>query len=95
MTIKNTKIAGNLMDIFILGPEMFTSVSYLNLFMLETVLYNNTLDGWNGKSTKETYEEINSDIRNFVLQGYVNGLDLDLGSYTENFTQAFTEVILF
>lgn len=73
----------NLTRVFILGTETSNTLSLLNLYMLETVLYNNTLEGWDGKSTLETYDHLRNHFKTNILESYTDIMELNLGVYNE------------
>lgn len=84
--------AENLITLFILGAETSTSFSSLHLLMLQTVLYNNTIEGWHGKTTLESFQEVHKHIKDNILEGYMESIDLDFGSYTNEFGEIMSMV---
>lgn len=88
----NAVRAQNLIKLFVLGAETSSSFSSLNVLMLQTVLYNNTLTGWQGKSTLDTFKDISDHIRMTVLDAYIESADLDFGDYEQKFQESLDEV---
>lgn len=84
----------NIMRVFTLASETSSVVSLINLYMLETLLYNNSLNGWRGMSSLETYEYLTEHFRENIVENYTNILDLDIGNYQQIYKKKIIEVKL-
>lgn len=91
----NWNKAGNLLQVFSLGSEIFSSYSIMNVFMIETVLYNNSLKGWNSGSTYDSFQEVKTHITKHLLPKYIAILDQDVGSLKDKMEYTLTRVNIF
>ena len=82
----------NFMEIFLLGIETWNSYFNMHSSWLSTIVYNNTLPYWNGKTSMQVYEHFKTHIRDNLLANYSRAVEYDLGNYTEKFVEAYTQV---
>lgn len=92
ITYPQAKRVANLMEVYILGVETWSSFFSLHMFMLETVLYNNSLRVWDNKSSLEVYEYFKTHIEKNVLSNYSDIVEKDLGNFSQPFIYALNKV---
>ena len=73
----------NLVKIWAIASEFWCSFVSMNVFFIETVLFNNTGIGWHRNSTMDTYSTIKNNLRKNVLDNIAESLTFDLGNFTE------------
>ena len=82
----------NLMDVFILGIETWNSFFSLHSSWLSTIVYNNTLPYWAGKTSLEVFDHFKNHVRENLIANYSRAVEYDLGNYTKKFVEGYTTV---
>lgn len=82
----------NLVKIWAIASEFWCSFVSMNVFFVETILFNNTGIGWHNKSTLETYTIIKDNLQKNVLDNITQSLTYDLGNFTEKWRSTMTQV---
>ena len=82
----------NLMKLFILGDATYCTFYAAGAAWYETIIFNNTVPGWRGKTTLEMYEDFGRTIDTMIIPNYTRALSYDLGNYTKEFRESMTKV---
>lgn len=94
ITYPQAQRVSNLMEVYILGVETWSSYFSLHVFMLETVLYNNSLVVWKDQKPLEVYDYFKKHIQDNVLANYSALAEKDLAGFNEEFKYALNQVSL-
>lgn len=80
------------MKVYVIASEMWCSLTSLNVFFIEYILFNNTAVGWHGKSSLDTYNEIKGVLETRVMPNMTESLSYDLGNFTEIWQNGLSNV---
>lgn len=81
----------NLLKVYILHIELWSSLATLHTAAFETILWNNTVPMWNTESLR-VYEMSKDHLEQKVMANLTEALDYDLGNYTHKFRELMTKV---
>lgn len=93
--INLTEISKNSLEIYSLGVLSWNSFYSLHAYLLQTILWNNTLPTWEGQTSLDTYQYYRNYIENRIMDNYTRSLDFNIGDYTEEFKYKIEEVSRF
>lgn len=81
----------NLLKIYILHIELWSSLATVHTAAFETILWNNTVPMWNMESLK-VYELSKEHLQHKVIDNLTEALEYDLGNYTGEFRNLMLRV---
>lgn len=84
----------NLIQVYLLGTEAWSSMVSAHAYFLEVVLWNNTVPTWGGQTSLETFQYFYDHVQTKIFPNYTLTLDYDLGNFTEKYSYVLTKVII-
>lgn len=90
---KGHKIS-NLVKVYILAVELWSSYATIHTVAFETILWNNTLPIWNTDSLG-AYNILHDHIKTNIIPNFTEALDYDMGNYSEIYINQISKVKIY
>lgn len=90
--IPTAKLVKNLLKVYILGSDLWSSLAITHTYFIQGIIFNNTVPCWNDKKSLECYSEVKEYIDDILIDRTAELANLDLGNLTTIFSEALTQV---
>lgn len=86
------KVISNLLKVYILGSDLWTTYVSAHLFIVQTVAYNNTVPCWGDRTTLDCYHHFREYILGEMMENVTKSAGYDLKNLTEHYSNSLLKV---
>lgn len=89
------QLVSNLLKVYILGSDVWSSYFSMHSYFLEAVLFNNTIPCWGNMKSLDCFHNMKSYILGDMMDNITLATTYELNNFTSNFSDSLLSVKLF